>query len=218
MERLTCSICGTPTAPIPASFSAHVTVRVAGADGQWATRDVEGTAKADTGTGHPHRYGIMVCQACGQYFVAHRADGGQWVGVYPIPHRAAATEISEPIKGELEEAQLCFAVAAYRGCVSMCEVALEAVWREQGAAGLNDLRDKGIISQRLFDQANEVRLWGNVAKHELIAQPISREDAEELLTYLEDILDDVYVKPKRRAALKEKREQLEKGGETSRNR
>ena len=100
----------------------------------------------------------------------------------------------------------------------MCEVALEAVWREQGAAGLNDLRDKGIISRRLFDQANEVRLWGNVAKHELIAQPISREDAEELLTYLEDILDDVYVKPKRRAALKEKREQLEKGGETSRNR
>jgi hypothetical protein len=31
-------------------------------------------------------------------------------------------------------------------------------------------------------------------------------------------MDNVYVKPKRRAALKEKREQLEKGGETSRNR
>jgi len=218
MERLTCSICGTPTAPILASFSAHVTMKVVGTDGQWATRVVEGTAQAQTTEARPHRYGIIACQACGQHFVAQRANGGQWEGVYPISHKAVAKEILEPMRGELEEAQLCFAVGAYRGCASMCETALEALWQEQGASRLNDLRDKGIISQRLFEQATEVRLWANMAKHELISQPVSRDDAEELLTYLEDIMDNVYVKPKRRAALKEKREQLEKGGETSRNR
>jgi transcription elongation factor Elf1 len=214
MEKLVCSVCGTPTAPTPATFPGKVTMTVGGIDGKNAVRQVDGLAEAVTTVARPDRYAIMDCQACGQYFVARRADGGQWVGVYPISHKAVPKEIPEPIKSEIDEAQLCFAVGAFRACLSMCEAALEAVWRDQNAAGLNGLKEKGLISQNLFDQATEVRLWANVAKHEFVHQPLSREDAEELISYLEDILDEVYVKPARRAELRQKREQLGKSPKT----
>jgi hypothetical protein len=151
-------------------------------------------------------YAILECRACEEHFVAERR-AGEWIAVYPIAHRPVAEEISEPIKSEFEEVHLCFAVRAHRACLSMCQTALEALWRNKGVSGLNELRDKGTISSSLFDQATEVRLWANVAKHKLIHEPIEREDAEQLLGYLEAILHTVYVEPARFAALKQKREQ-----------
>jgi hypothetical protein len=74
------------------------------------------------------------------------------------------------------------------------------------------LKERGIISQRLYEIANEVRLWGDIAKHEFVADVVEKEDAEELLVYLETILNDVYVEPKRLSRLAEKRKELGKKG------
>ena len=89
-------------------------------------------------------------------------------------------------------------------------VALESLWQQQNASGLNDLKAKEVISSRLFDRATEIRLWAGLVKHELIHEIVTREETEELLTYLEEILHDVYVQPARLAALAEKREQVKK--------
>ena len=80
---------------------------------------------------------------------------------------------------------------------------------------LNDLKNKGIISSRLFDQATEIRLWAGVVKHELIHETVTREETEELLTYLEEILHNVYVRPTCSAALAKKREQVKKSTQCS---
>lgn len=162
-------------------------------------------------------YAILICQTCGQWFVARKEEESvsplvtrEWTAVYPIPRQPVAEEIPEPIKSEFEEAQLCFAVGAYRACVTICMVALEALWHHQGVSGLNQLKDDGIISARLFDQATEIRLWAGIVKHELIHEPVGTEEAQELLTYLEAIFDTVYVQPARLDALAKKREKLKK--------
>jgi hypothetical protein len=92
----------------------------------------------------------------------------------------------------------------------MCQIALEALWREQEASGLKDLKDKGVISVQLYERGNEIGLWGNVAKHEPIPDAVTREDSEHLLTYLQMLLGAVYVEPKRLAGLIHKREQIGK--------
>jgi hypothetical protein len=73
------------------------------------------------------------------------------------------------------------------------------------------LKKMGVISSRLFDQANEIRRWAGLVKHELIHETVTREETEELLSYLEEILHDVYVRSARSAALANKRKQVEKG-------
>jgi len=154
-------------------------------------------------------YAILACQACGKWFVAEKErHGRQWSAVYPIQHKPAAKEIPEPIKGEFEEAYLCFAIGAYRGCLLVCRTALIALQREQGVTSLKELRDKGAISDLLYGQADQVRLWGNMVGHEDIPEAITRDDCEQLLAYLGALLDAVYVEPKRLAELAQKREQL----------
>lgn len=157
-------------------------------------------------------YGIFQCQACNERFVAkkHRYDDREWIAVYPIPHKPVPEEIPQPIKSEFEEANLCFAVGAYKACASICQIALEALWRDKEVSGLKELSDKGIIASQVYERANEIRQWGNVAKHEPIADAVSKEDAEQLVAYLDKILNEVYVEPKRFDALRQKRKQIEK--------
>jgi Domain of unknown function (DUF4145) len=85
----------------------------------------------------------------------------------------------------------------------------ESLWRVKHVIGLDGLKNAGTISQNLFDKANEVRLWGNMAKHEGLHESITASDAEDLLTYVELILNAVYVEPAKLANLKQKRESVE---------
>lgn len=157
--------------------------------------------------------GIFQCQACNERFVAkyEQYEDTDWVVVYPIPRKVVADEVPEPIKSEFEEASLCFVVEAYRACTAMCQISLESVWQNQSVSGLKGLLDKGTISSALYDRANEIRLWGNILKHEPITEAVSKEDAEQLLTYLEAILNHIYIEPVRFAELRKKRKALEEG-------
>ncbi len=169
---------------------------------------------AITDDDHPHyiSHGVFQCQACGGRFAAkkHKYDDRDWVVVYPIPHKPVSEDIPQPIKSDFEEVNLCLAVGACKACVSMCQIALEALWRDKKVSGLKELSDKGIVASQLYERANEIRQWGNVAKHEPIADAVTKEDAEQLVAYLDKILNEVYIEPKRFDALRQKREQIEK--------
>ena len=191
MGKLICPLCGVYTSFVP--------VRASGAGSGPNITDYRGLAN----------YAILTCQACENHFIAEKVID-EWLAVYPLPHKPANGYIPEPIRSEFEEANLCFTVRAYRASVSMCSAALEAMWREQGVSGLKELREKGIISQKLFKQADQVRRWANVAKHEPIHEVVTSEEAEQLLSYLEKVLDDVYVEEKQLSNLKEKLERIEK--------
>jgi len=212
MGKLICPHCGDSTAPIPFTFKAQIRFKASSLAPFIPTYPyMEGTAEAvmPWEAGSPI-YAIIVCQSCRKRFVAQET-ADEWSAVYPIQHKPVAKEIPEPIHSEFGEASLCFAIEAYKACISMCMMALESLWREQNASNLDDLKEKGVISQRLFDQANEIRHWAGVVKHELIHETVTKEETEQLLTYLEEILHDVYVRPARSAALAEKLEQIKKG-------
>jgi len=154
------------------------------------------------------RYGIIHCQSCDNLFIAAHFNG-DWIAVYPMSTKPVAPEIPDPTKSEYNEACLCFTIGAYRGCIVMCMTALESMWRAQGCSGLKDLKDKDIISGSLYNRSNEVRYWAGAIKHEQPTAP-TREDTEELLSYAENVLYNVYVEPIRFEALKKKREEQKK--------
>jgi len=207
-----CPICSTPTSVNPVPIRDDMAYLP---EESTERRAVYGKAvvHAITDDVSPHyvSYGIFQCQACDKRFVAKKhIQDREWVPIYPIPHKSIAEEVPEPIKGEFEEASLCFAVGAYKACASMCQRTQESLCQNKEVSGLNELLSSGIISQALFDRATEIRLWAGIVKHKPIHEPVSEEDAEELLRYLGNILDHVYVEPKRLDALIEKRKQLEK--------
>ena len=210
MANLVCPHCGAYTAPNPNVFKATVTYTQPAGLGTTVRRH-EGLAEAVSFDRAGRRnYGVMVCLACDRFFVA-KLSGGEWLAVYPIQHKVAAEDIPEPVRSDFDEANLCLAVGAYKGTLAMCQATMEALWRDKKATGLNDLRDGGIISEQLFLQATEIRLWAGIVKHELLPDAVGKEDAEQLLTYLEGILDAVYVQPARIAAIAQKRKQIKKG-------
>lgn len=207
MAKLICPLCDAFTSPTPVEFNAEVTIQhVTG----WTSRTGEATAVVPDEYGQP-TYGILVCQACEKRFVAQKNKStDEWSAVYPIKHKPVAKEVPEPIRGEFEEANLCFAVGAYRGCLLVCKTVLIALQREQNVSSLDELKENGIISPRLYDQSDEIRLWANMIGHEDIRQDITKEDCDELLAYLEALLNAVYVEPKRLSSLTQKRKQLKK--------
>ncbi|MGD0780855.1 MAG: DUF4145 domain-containing protein [Dehalococcoidales bacterium] len=155
-------------------------------------------------------YAIVVCQGCGELFIATNKGMEGWVAVHPIPHKMLPIEVPEPIKSEFEEASLCLAIDAYKACMLMCEIALEHLWNQQGVSGLDDLKDKGIISNRLYNRANEIRLWGNLIKHKLLDSSISKDESNQVIGFLELLLHEVYIEPAHLDALTKKRENLKK--------
>lgn len=209
---LVCPNCGVATAFMPERIEDQRAMLVDSSDDRSI---VYGRARVSAITDYINqiRYAICVCANCTNYFLVKqvRYVDEDWVVVYPTPHKSAPQEVPEPTKSELEEAELCFAIGTYRASVAMCQIALEALWRDKAVSSLDKLKESGIISQTLHDRANEIRKWANITKHELIIDPVSREDAEQLLTYLKAILNAVYVEPKHFDTLKQKREQLKKG-------
>jgi hypothetical protein len=211
MSKLICPHCGDATAPVPFSFKAQIVFEDRALAHAVPTYPYhEGTAEAITITeGGQPTYGIIVCQGCARLFVAKKEDSG-WLAVYPIQHKPVAEEIPEPIRSEFEEANLCFAIRAYKACISMCMTALEAAWKDKKVSSLKELKDNGNISENLFERADQVRRWANVVKHQLIHEVVTREEAEQLISYLEQILDAVYVEEKRFFDLTQKLGQIEK--------
>lgn len=211
MNKLVCPRCSVYTAPVLGRFEAQVLQKEYG---RFHYETGEADAAIPYHEGVPS-YGIMICQACENYFVAEQTSRENWVAVYPLQHKPAAKEILEPIRGEVDEANLCFAIGAYMGCLLLCRTVLIALQRQQEVGNIKELKDEGIISEKMYLQADEVRLWANIVGHEDIdPKVIGKDDVEQLLTYLESIIDAVYVQPARLAALTKKREDIKKGNKT----
>lgn len=217
MDRLICPSCGTSTSFNPVWCTVHGILE------EQRREDSITYGEVSVKLIEPYRYGvanyaILECQACGKRFVVESGEyteEGEWQVVYPIAHRPVAEEMPEPIKSEFEEACLCFAVGAYRGCLLVCRTVLIALQREQAVSSLKELQDKGTISAQLYRQADQVRLWANVIGHEdVLPEAITKEDSEQILAYLEALLDAVYVQPKRLSDLTQKLGQLRKSRKT----
>jgi len=112
----------------------------------------------------------------------------------------------------LTSARSCFDTGNYEPCVIMCRKCIEAVCIFLGAqegslaARLRRLRDSGHIETRLFVWAEELRLVGNDAAHEM-NMSISKQDAFDSLEFVEAILLYVFALDERFRQFRDRRRQ-----------
>ena len=150
---------------------------------------------------------LLQCPVCSSVIVGgsdllqisnDKSDWGPPERLWPNPIVTLHYSIPAPSRKSIEEAQRCFHAKAYSACAVMCGRAIEAVCAEHKtkakllAGGLKELRDRGIIDQRLFDWAEALREQRNIGAH-ATGEDVSRVDARDVLDFSIAICEYVFV-------------------------
>lgn len=120
--------------------------------------------------------------------------------IYPFPLPTKTNElIHEKVREDLDEAKRCLSVVAYRACAVMCRRAIQQACIEKGAdvnknleKQIDELKDKGIITNQIQSWAHSSRWVGNDAAHPNHTE-VTKEDAEDILNLAEQIMNILYV-------------------------
>lgn len=108
------------------------------------------------------------------------------------------------VSSDFTAAQKCLTVDAHKAAVVMCRRSLEGMALSMGAKGKNlfekleDLYQKGLISQRNFEIATQVRQFGNYGAHlnDDLLGGITADDAQTIVEITHLLLRDAYEVPR----------------------
>lgn len=158
-------------------------------------------------------YLTMRCPNCDKIvFVLYDTDSKKIMEIYPESVPTCDQRIPKKIADDFLEAKRCFGAGAYKGTVVMCRRALQNTTIHKGAKKkdlfdqLNELVTKGIIPEGLEKLAHSIRSMGNYGAHpdKDGLDKVIKEDAEEMLNFLDHFLNYVFVMPKRVEELESK--------------
>lgn len=156
---------------------------------------------------HNEKWWMGVCNYCHKPVLV--LNEGDIVYPNPLPE-LADPNIPEEIRADLDEAKKCFAVAAWRATAVMARRAIQSAAIRMGAGGerlveqIAELAKEGKITAELKKWADAIRWVGNDAAHPG-GEPVTREDAEEVLGLAEELLEVLFVIPEKARKLAEKR-------------
>ena len=165
---------------------------------------------------------LLECPQCRNTLVA-----GQYVfeddltRLWPKPQKFLPHEIPEEIRNSLDEASKCFNATAYNATTVMAGRALEGVCRYFGSAksnlgaGIRELLEKGVIDQRLGTWAAELQRARNLSAH-ASGDRVTKQDAEDLLQFLNAICEYVFVLTKRFEQFMQRKAEVAGGAPASR--
>lgn len=160
--------------------------------------------------------GCLRCDGCGalNIAIARRWSGTQdplaWLAGKknaewkPQPFRPLVVKTFPDVPAEIaqaaSEAHRCMQVSG-RAAVLMARSVIEATAKDKGVTR-GSLIEKidalgHLVRPHVRDGAHEIRLLGNDMAHGDFAQDVSREDANLVLTLMNEVLDDVYQSPAR---------------------
>lgn len=148
----------------------------------------------------PKRHPLLVVQE--DYGGGSGFDDDKPHRVYPASHHPLSREIPAELREAHDEARRAYSAKAHKATVVMCGRTLEGVCQNQGVSertlqkSLEEMRSRGLIDQRLWDWAELLRDVRNTAAH-FNDEEVSRQDAEDCLTFNEALLDYLYVLKKR---------------------
>jgi len=148
-------------------------------------------------------YSIAFCPKCEGVFLhvaatSEPSDLPYEAILFPTSNRRDVSGLPESVRRTFRSAQSCFDTGNFKPCVVMCRKCLEAVCTFLGvkdgslAVRLRTLRDSGRIEAKLYEWADELRLVGNDAAHDLDIQ-ISKQDAVDSIDFVEAILLYVFA-------------------------
>lgn len=121
-------------------------------------------------------------------------------------------DVPEPIGSAASEVHACLSIGAVRAAVALARAVVEATAKHNGITKgtleqkIDGLRAAGLVSEGVRAAAHEVRLDGNEVAHgDLVAEPISVEEAEDVVALLDEVLHSVYQSPARVARVNARR-------------
>lgn len=131
------------------------------------------------------------------------------IRVWPEPERQTSPHIPQLIFDAIDEAERCFKVKAYNACAVMGRRALEAICKDNSAsrsnlaAGLRELKDKGVIDGKLYEWSETLRQGGNIGAH-ISEIGTTRADARDILDFTHAIVEYVFVLNRKYEAFKKR--------------
>ena len=162
----------------------------------------------DGGSENRPRYTIARCGSCyGRYIVEQTF--GPPKPVWPLPGIEVSEEIPTEVAEAVGDAKKAHAVGAELASLLAARTAVIRVQREQNVSKIQELVSSGKLTEVLYRQADEVRLWANVQGHEDVPpEAIGSEDVDEPLEFLDVVLRTLYVDPARPRKRQEGRKNL----------
>jgi Domain of unknown function (DUF4145) len=149
--------------------------------------------------------GLFVCPACGGVsMLAWDASTREVLAHWPRATAQLLEGLPVGLREEHQETWDCFHAGLFRASTLMARTVLQHAVRELQAkhdtfkAELDDLVTKAVILPNLREAADQVRLLGNDIAHppeEVLI--VERDEAEELLWYMDSFLTATFVLPAR---------------------
>jgi hypothetical protein len=137
-----------------------------------------------------------------------------WEGIPPerqnvVWHPIATLSVEFPdvpvhIANAATEATLCLSVQAYRAACALARAVVEATAKDKGcdmnSAGkpvplvgmIDEMCTRSLIRPAIRDAAHEIRHLGNDMAHGDFTDPVTSEEAEEIIALMGLVLDEVY--------------------------
>lgn len=163
------------------------------------------------------RVSSLICRHCNQGTIVVEE---QWVGDtpvreqrtggvvtyrgvhwWPLPQSSVSPDVPAQVGQALAEATMALAANCPRASAVMARRTLEAITVEQGettgtlAERLGNLADRSVLHPTLAEWAKEIRLIGNVGAHFDPIDTVTRDDAQKLLSFVQELLRHLYELP-----------------------
>ncbi len=154
-----------------------------------------------------NRWWIGICNGCQRPVLV--LNHGAIIFPNPLP-KPIDERIPKPQFEELREAKMCFYVKCYRASAAMARRCVESTCVALNAEGKNlhskiaDLGNRGVITKEMENWATLVRYVGNDAVHPENDE-VTREDAENLIHFTEQLLQILFVAPQIAREMMERR-------------
>jgi hypothetical protein len=121
-------------------------------------------------------------------------------------------DVPEHIADAGSEAHSCRDTSALRACVLLARSVIEATAKHKGITKgrliekIDAMYEAHLIREHIKDGAHEVRHLGNDMAHGDFVEPVSTEDADLVLTLMDEVLEEVFQSPARVMKAKAARE------------
>lgn len=132
-------------------------------------------------------------------------SGGQinYRGIFwwPFQGMNLSADIPTEIQKILQEAKITFSAQCFRASSVMSRRTLEAITVDKGesegilAKRIKNLISKGILDKNLGDWATEIRLIGNSGADFDPIDDVEKEDANQIILFIEELIKYIYVMP-----------------------
>lgn len=167
----------------------------------------------DNETGETQRY-CWTCDNCGLPISGIESQWANQPSYWPQSLGGKDfPDVPQSIASAANEAHLCLSADASRAAVAMARAVVEATAKDKGittgniVSKINKLAEQGHISEAMREAAHEIRLAGNESAHgDLTTEPLGAEDAKEIVSLMDAILERVYQEPAKVARVRANRE------------